>query len=192
MKKTSFIVAFVAATLVSFKTMAPATWDLDGFHSQLRFSISLLGLSDIEGTFKIKEATITAPKDDFTDATVTMTADVNTIDTDNDDRDKHLKTADFFDAEKFPAVTFKSTSFKKVADGKYKVTGDLSFHGITKTVTLDAVAREAVHPVTNKTMAGFRVSTIIKRSDFGIAPTTPAAMLSDEVNISANVQFAKK
>lgn len=192
MKKTSFIVAFVAATLVSFKTMAPATWDLDGFHSQLRFSVSLLGLSDIEGTFKIREATINAPKEDFTDASVTMTADVNTIDTDVDDRDKHLKSADFFDAEKYPTITFKSTSFKKESEGRYKVTGELTFHGVTKTVTLDAAGKQAVHPVTNKTMAGFKVSTVIKRSDFGIATTTPSTMLSDEVRISANVQFAKK
>lgn len=192
MKMKSLVPATFATLLLAFTTYAPGIWDLDPAHSQLRFSVSLFGLSDIEGSFKIKEATISAAKDDFSDANVSLVADVNTIDTDNDDRDKHLRTADFFDAAKYPDITFKSTSFKKTGDDKYKVTGDLSFHGITKQVTLDAIAKQGIHPVTNKNLTGFRVSGVIKRLDFGISAASPTTMLADEVYIHANLQFIKK
>ncbi len=148
-------------------------------------------ISDFEGSFKIKEARITAPKEDFSDATVYMMADVNSIDTDNDEHDKHLRTADFFDVEKFPTLTFWSTSFRKVSDEKYKVIGDLTLHGITKPVTLNVIAKLGTHPMKKKNIAGFKVIGTIKRIDFGIAPSTPSAMLSDEVAIEAKVQFAK-
>lgn len=148
-------------------------------------------ISEIEGSFKMKESTITAQKEDFSDAVVYMVADVNTIDTDVDERDTHLKSADFFDAAKHPTILFKSTGFEKLSDKKYKVTGDLTFHGITKQVVLEAVANYGTHPISKKTLAGFKVTGTIKRSDFGIAATTPAAMLGDDVNIVANAQFAK-
>lgn len=181
----------IAATLVSFKVKGPSTWALDQPHSQLRFSVDLFGISDIQGTFKMKVAVINASKDDFSDAVVSMTADINSIDTDNDDRDKHLRTADYFDGTKYPDITFSSTSFKKIGEGKYQVTGNLSFHGITKSVTLEAVAKETEHPMTKKALTGFRVNGTIKRSDFAIATTTPSAMLSDNVAINANLQFVK-
>jgi polyisoprenoid-binding protein YceI len=137
------------------------------------------------------EATIAASKDDFSDAVVSMTADVNTVDTDNSDRDAHLKKADYFDAATYPAITFKSTSFKKVSDKKYKVKGDLTLHGVTKAVELDATANIGTNPMSKKTIAGFKVTGTIKRTDFGIANGTPSAMLSDEVTINANLEFAK-
>jgi len=120
-----------------------------------------------------------------------MVADVNSIDTDVEERDTHLKSADFFDAAKYPDIIFKSTAFEKVSDKKYKVTGDLTFHGVTKQITLEAIANYGVHPMSKKTLAGFKVTGTIKRSDFGIAPSMPPAMLGDEVNIVANTQFAK-
>ena len=121
-----------------------------------------------------------------------MQADTKTINTGIEARDKHLRTADFFDAEKYPVISFKSSSFKKVSERKYNVTGELTMHGITKAVTLEATGKTIVHPVTKKTVAGFRVLTTINRFDFGISPDTPADMLSKEVVIKANVQFEKK
>ena len=192
MKKTSFILAAFAITLMSFVTLAPATWTLDKAHSNLRFSITSLMISEVEGSFKMTEATINAPKEeDFADAVVNMVADVNSVDTNEPDRDKHLKTADFFDAEKYPNIVFKSSRFEKLSDKKYKVTGDLTLHGITKQVVLDASVNYGTHPMSKKTLAGFKISGTIKRTDFGIAATTPAAMLGDEVLIVANAQFAK-
>jgi polyisoprenoid-binding protein YceI len=191
MKKVYMILAVLAISLSAFKTIPPATWSFDPAHSKLGFSISYLMVSDVEGSFQIKEATITTPKEDFTDASVTLVADVNTVSTENEKRDEHLKNPDFFDAAKFPTLTFKSTSFKKVSDKKYEVTGDLTLHGVTKPVTLEAVATVSYHPYMKKDVAGFRVTGVVKRSDFGISTGTPTTMLSDEVTLDANVVFAK-
>lgn len=161
-------------------------------HSNLNFSVDMLGLSDITGSIKMKEVSITTPKTDFTDATVTMVADMSTINTGIPDRDKHLQTADFFDVAKYPTITFKSNSFKKTDAKNYTIAGDLTMHGITKPVTLTAIVNTADHPMTGKLVAGFRVKGIVKRSDFNISAATPSSMLSDEVKMEANLQFAKE
>ncbi|MEP6795463.1 MAG: YceI family protein [Saprospiraceae bacterium] len=181
----------VIATSMSFKTITVANWELDTAHSNLHFAVTHLMVSEIEGSLKITNATLTTPNEDFTDAVIFLEADMNTIDTDNDSRDTHLKSADFFDVEKFPAMTFKSESFKKTEDKKYVVTGPLTFHGITKNVTLDVIANPGVQPWDNKTIVGFKVTGKINRSDFEISASTPSAVLSDEVEIFANVIFAK-
>ncbi|MGZ5222245.1 MAG: YceI family protein [Chitinophagaceae bacterium] len=193
MKKSFLIVPALAITftLLSFIPLSPPSWALDPLHSSLRFSVSSLMISEVEGSFKMTESTITTQKEDFSDAVVYMVADVNSIDTDVDERDTHLKSADFFDAAKYPAIVFKSTGFEKQNSNKYKVTGDLTFHGITKEVVLEAIAKYAIHPMTKKNLAGFKVTGTIKRTDFGIAVSTPATMLGDEVHIVANAQFAK-
>ena len=191
MKKNALILVAFVIFLLSFRPMDPATWSIDTMHSKLGFSVGYLMISEIEGSFQMKEALLTTPNNDFTDATVTMVADVKSINTEVADRDKHLKTADFFDAEKYPDLVLKSTSFKKIDDKNYKVTGDLSFHGITKPVTLNVIAKTGTHPMNNKPIAGFKVTGIIKRSDFGIAKETLPAFLSDEVELTANVVFAK-
>lgn len=191
MKKSLLILPVITIALLSFMRLSFPGWTLDPLHSSLRFSVSSLMISEIEGSFKMTESTITAQKEDFSDAVVYMVADVNSIDTDVDERDTHLKSADFFDAAKYPSIVFKSTSFEKQTGNKYKVTGDLTFHGITKQVVLEAIANYATHPMTKKALAGFRVTGTIKRTDFGIAVSTPATMLGDEVNIVANAQFAR-
>ena len=191
MKKNALILFAFVIFLVSFRPIEPATWSLDNLHSKLGFSVGYLMISEIEGSFQMKEAVLTTTSDDFSDATITMTADVKSINTEVGDRDKHLRTADFFDAEKYPDMVFKSTSFKKTGDKNYKIIGDLSFHGITKPVTLDAIAKMGTHPMTKKPIAGFKVTGIIKRSDFEIAKETLPAFLSDEVELTANVVFAK-
>ena len=182
----------IAMTLFSFRT-TDATWTLDKTHAKLGFSITHLMISDVEGSFKKFEAKITSSKEDFSDATVELTADVNSIDTDNEQRDEHVKSTDYFDAAKYPTLTFKSKTFKKTGDKKYVVTGDLTLRGVTKTVSLDATGGiNAVHPYTKKTITGFKVTGKFKRSDFGIAPSVTTAMLSDEVILNANVEFEKQ
>jgi polyisoprenoid-binding protein YceI len=177
--------------LTAFTTPAPVkTWTLDQTHAKLGFSITHLMVSDVEGSFRILESSIKTQSDDFTDAIVTMKADVNSVDTDNADRDTHLKKADFLDAEKFPVITFNSTSFRK-ADEKntYTVKGNLTLHGVTRPVELKAVARQGFNPMMKKNIAGFKITGTIKRTDFGVAPETSSALLSDEVQINANVEF---
>jgi len=190
MKRLVFVLALVSCALYSF-TLTTSTWTLDKAHSKLGFSISHLTVSEIEGSFKMTEATITSSKEDFSDASVYMVADVNTVNTDNADRDAHLKQPDFFDAAKYPTIVFKSTSFTKADEKTYKVKGDLTMHGVTKPVELDAIAKIGTHPMNKKTIAGFKITGVINRSDFGIAASTPAAMLGDEVSIVANAEFVK-
>ena len=189
MKKA--IVVLVVAGLFAF---APASvWKSDKTHSNIKFTITHLMVSDVEGSFKNFDAKITASKEDFSDAAVELSADINSINTENDQRDNHLKGADFFDAAKYPTFNFKSTEFKKVADKQYKVKGNLTLHGVTKEVTLDATYRGTVlHPMSKKNVAGFKVSGSIKRSDFGIGANYPSAMLSDEVAFTANAEFVQE
>lgn len=190
------IVLFTIVCLViisfSFKPVENSTWNTDRDHAKLGFTITHLMVSDVEGWFKIFDAKITSSKEDFTDAVTEMTAEVGSINTDNNQRDSHLKSPDFFDAEKYPDITFKSTSFKKVNETNYKVTGDLTMHGITKTIELDAVCRLGTNPTTKQTIAGFKITGNIKRSDFNIGKSMSSAMLSDEVSILANAEFIKK
>lgn len=188
MKKAIIIAIFIMSAGFTFGQ----DWTLDKSHAKLGFSITHLMVSSVEGGFKNFDAKITSSKEDFSDAVIELTADVNSINTDNDQRDQHLRTPDYFDAQKFPTMSFKSTSFKKIADKKYKLVGDLTLHGVTKQVELNVTLNgTAVHPYTKKTIAGFKVNGTIKRSDFGIAASTPAAALSDEVEITTNAEFIK-
>jgi polyisoprenoid-binding protein YceI len=188
MKKTVLIIYFLLTASILFGQ----TWTLDQSHAQLGFSISHLTVSEVEGTFRSFNATIISSKEDFSDAVIELTAEVNSIDTDNEKRDEHLRNPDFFDAAKYPTLIFKSKSFKKLTDKKYKLVGDLTLHGVTKSVELDVTLNgTAIHPYTKRTIAGFKVSGVIKRSDFDISKDTPSAMLGDEVTITANTEFIK-
>ena len=148
-------------------------------------------VSDVEGWFNTFDASITTTKDDFSDAVAEMTADVNSINTDNEMRDKDLKSSSFFDAEKYPKITFKSKTITKAGDNSYKATGDLTMHGVTKTINLDVRCLIGTNPRSKKTIAGFKITGTIKRSDFGIGSSMPTAMVSDEVQIAANAEFIK-
>lgn len=191
MKKIPLLLLALPVVLLSFIKINSSNWALDAIHSNLRFSVTSLQISEIEGSFKMTESTITSSKEDFSDAVVSMTADASSINTENAERDTHLKSADFFDTPKYPSITFKSSRFEKTGDNKYKVTGNLTFHGVTKEIILEATAKYGTHPMSKKTLAGFKVTGTIRRSDFGIAPSMPAAMLNDEVAIVANTQYAK-
>lgn len=191
MKKIFLFIAVLSTALFAFKPAAD-TWEADTAHSKLGFVVTHLMITDVEGSFKNFTSKITASKADFTDAVVELSADVNSVSTDNEKRDEHLKGADFFDVAKFPTLTFKSTSVKKVSGNKYKVAGNLTFHGVTKPITLDATLRGiTTNPMSKKSTAGFKVSGTIKRADFGFGTKYPNAMLSDEVTLNANTEFVK-
>lgn len=188
MKKILLGLAMAAATVSAFAQ----TWSLDKAHAKLGFDVTHLMVSSVEGSFKTFDVKVTSAKDDFSDAVVELTADANTIYTENDKRDEHLRSADFFEAAKYPTLTFKSTSFTKTADKKYAVKGNLTMHGVTKPVTLDVTLNgTAVHPYTQKTIAGFKATGKIKRSDFAVGPGTPSAVVSDEVALNANLELIK-
>jgi polyisoprenoid-binding protein YceI len=191
MKKLTFIlIAFVSLTAF---TTALTTWVNDDAHSQLGFTVTHLGISDVSGTFNDFDVTVQSAKPDFSDATFELTAKTASIDTRVEARNNHLKSPDFFDVAKHPELTFKSTSLKKAGKDKYAITGDLTLHGITKPVTLDLTFRGVTqNPMSKATTAGFQLQGLIKRSDFNVGSGFPASIVSDEVSIKADGEFTQK
>jgi polyisoprenoid-binding protein YceI len=191
MKK--FVIILTAFIALTAFTKAVSTWQNDDPHSQLGFTVTHLGISDISGTFNDFDVTIQSSKPDFSDVTFQMTAKAASIDTRVDARNNHLRSADFFDVAKYPELSFTSTSLKKKGKNKYAITGDLTLHGITKPVTMNLVFRgTTVNPMSKATTAGFQLQGVIKRSDFNVGPGFPAPMISDEVRIKADGEFIQK
>lgn len=190
MKRMIILLLLVAASATGF---AQQSWKSDPMHSRLGFKVTHLGIADISGAFNKFDATVSYSKPDMSDAVITLNADVNSINTAVEMRDNHLKSADFFDAAKYPNLTFKSTSIKSAGKDQYKVTGDLTLHGVTKPVTMDMLFRgTGKNPAANNAeVAGIQVTGTIKRSDFGIGTKFPAPMISDEVSIQADGEFGK-
>jgi polyisoprenoid-binding protein YceI len=189
MKKLTIILS--AFFLLSAFTTS-SVWKNDDPHSQLGFTVTHLGINEISGTFNDFDATFTSAKSDFSDAVVTLTANVASIDTRVEARNNHLKSADFFDAEKYPTLSFTSAGLKPSGKNKYTLTGNLTLHGITKQVTMELLYKGTVeNPMNKKQTAGFQVTGIIKRSDFSIGNNFPAPMISDEVKIKADGEFVQ-
>lgn len=187
------LLALLIITLSGATLFAQSTWNADPMHSKLTFSITHMGISDVDGLFKKFQASATTTKADFSDAVFDLSVDVASINTEVEMRDNHLKSADFFEVEKYPTMTYKSTGIKKVGDNKYKLTGDLTLHGITKTITMDLWFRGTiVNPQTKASTSGFQLTGTLKRSDFGIGPKFVAPVLSDEVRIKADGEFKMK
>lgn len=170
-------------------------WTIDPAHSEINFKVKHLVISTVTGKFKTFNATIETDNEDFENARIRFDADVNSIDTNNSDRDAHLKSDDFFNAEKHPKLTFESTSFKKIADGQYKLIGNLTIRGNTKGVELDAVYGGTVHDPYGNIKAGFEVTGTINRKEFGLKwnGVTEAGNLvvSEDVKLDLNVQFTE-
>lgn len=168
------------------------TWKNDKMHSKLKFSVVHHLLSDVDGLFKNFEVTITAAKSDFSDAVFELSADASSINTEVEMRDNDLKSSSFFDVATYPKITFKSTSIKPDGQNKYKLTGNLTMHGVTKPVTMDLWYRGTKeNPNSKKNDAGFKLRGTLKRSDFNIGTNTPTVLVSDEVEIEADGEFAK-
>lgn len=191
MKKIAIILSSLFV-LTAFTTTSD-TWKNDKPHSQLAFTITHLGISDVSGTFNDFDVNVTSSKKDFSDASFELTAKTASIDTRVEQRNNHLKSADFFDVAKYPEMTFKSTSLKKNGKDTYKLSGNLTLHGITKPVTMNLKYRGVTqNPMSKATTAGFQLDGVIKRSDFNVGPGFPAPMLSDEVRIKADGEFIQK
>ncbi|WP_262247442.1 YceI family protein [Parapedobacter soli] len=190
MKKGLLAIALLVASTVF---AAVTLWTNDKAHSQLQFTVTHLGLSDVSGTFNDFDVKVSATKEDFSDAVFELTAKAASIDTRVEARNNHLKSADFFDVEKYPEITYKSTAIKKKGKNKYKLTGDLTIHGVTKSVTMDLVYRgKLVDEETGKETVGFQLTGEIKRSDFNVGPGFPEPMISDLVRIKADGEFVKQ
>ena len=188
MKKIYFLI--LGFVMLSAFTANKNKWTNDDPHSQIGFTVKHLGISDISGNFNDFDVHVSSTKPDFSDAVFELTANTASIDTRVEARDNHLKSADFFDVQKFPTLTYKSTSIKKTGINKYQLTGNLSLHGITKVVTMVLEYKGSTeNPMSKKMTAGFQVTGSIKRSDFNLGSNFPAPMISDEVKIKADGEF---
>jgi polyisoprenoid-binding protein YceI len=168
------------------------TWKNDKMHSKLTFTVTHLLVSDVDGLFKNFDVTITATKSDFSDAIFELSADAASINTEVDMRDNDLKSTNFFDAATYPKITFKSTSINPNGPNKYKLTGNLTMHGVTKPVTMDLWYRGTTeNPANKQKKAGFKLTGILNRSDFKIGSNMPSAVVSEEVEIKADGEFAQ-
>ena len=193
MKAVKLFLLFLTLGLSS--TFAQTTWTFDKVHSQIKFSVTHLLITDVTGSFKDFEGSVVANNDDFTDSKIDFTVNVGTISTDNNKRDNHLKSDDFFNAEKYPQMVFKSTSFKKVGDKKYKLTGDLTMKNITKQIVLDVVHNGTVQ-AWGGTKAGFKITGSLNRFDYDLKWNSlleaGGAVVGKTVRIECNVELDKQ
>jgi polyisoprenoid-binding protein YceI len=191
--KRLLISAAVVAT--SFSLQAQTKWVIDPVHSSVNFNIEHLVISEVEGKFKTYNGTISATKPDLTDAVIDFAVDIKSIDTDNDMRDKHLISPDFFEADKYPQMTFKSTSLKKLSGNKYLLSGNLTIHGITKPAKFDVTYGGTAKDSYGNTKAGFKAKSVINRYDYGLKYNSlteaGGATLGKEVEIDLKLQFAQ-
>lgn len=165
MKKLLLLLTLVLASAMSLP--AQTTWKIDVAHSKVLFTVSHMVISEVTGRFTDFDATLIQKGTDFSGGTLNATIKTATINTDNDGRDKHLRSADFFDAEKNPEINFVSKSFEKTGKDTYKITGDFTLRGVTKTVTLDTKFNGTMKDPWGNTKAGFKATTTINRMDFG-------------------------
>ncbi len=174
--------------------MASITWKIDPAHSNAEFKVKHMMISNVKGSFSGLSGTLIEDTTDPTKSSVDAAIDLTTISTGDANRDGHLKSADFFDAEQFPQMTFKSTEVKKVGEGEYKVTGDLTVHGVTKPVTfaVEGPSAPGKDPWGN-TRIGLSATTKINRKDFGLtwnsALETGGVLIGEDVQITLEVQF---
>jgi polyisoprenoid-binding protein YceI len=176
--------------------MAKQIWALDPTHSELQFKIKHLMISTVSGQFSRFNSSVETEGDDFTKAKIHFEAAVDSISTNNEQRDAHLKNGDFFDAEKYPSVVFESEKMEKTNEDEYKLYGTLTLRGVSKEIVLNAEFGGITKDPWGNTRTGFSVTGKINRYDFGMSfgavTETGGLLLGDEVKINANVQFVKE
>lgn len=183
-----FLFLFAAAS-----AFAQTTWSIDKAHSKIGFSIPHMAVSEVEGNFKDFDATLVSKSADFNGAEITFTAKTASIDTDNEKRDNHLRSADFFDAEKHPDLSFKGNLVKQ--GSKYKLKGNLTMHGVTKPAEFDVTYGGTINTGKGE-KAGFKISGKINRQDYGLTWSnkvpTGELVVGDIVDIIGKIEVDKK
>ena len=197
MKSSIFKTTIAIAMLAVLPALAHAdTWQIDPAHTNVEFTVRHMMISNVKGQFQKTSGTITTNGSDPASAMIDATIDASSVDTRVDKRDMHLKSPDFLDVAKYPTITFKSTKVEADGPNKWKVTGDLTLHGVTKPVVLDVESSGAPVSMGGKTHAGASATTKIKRSDFGLtwnkALEAGGVMVGDEVAISIDVEAIKQ
>jgi len=189
MKNFILSLLFIAGSL---QLSAQDVWELDKSHTRVGFTVAHHMISEVDGNFKVYDAKMTCTKEDFSDAVFEFSAETASINTDFEMRDGHLREEDYFDVAKYPKLTFKSTSFTRVAGDKYKVVGDITIKGVTKSIEMDLVL---IGPQLNERVQqqeiGIKATGSIKRLDFGIGNNLPLFNVSDQIDLRVLGEFRK-
>lgn len=187
-----FSLPLLLAALTFSARAAVETYTIDSVHSSVGFSIRRL-VSKVPGSFTKFSGTITVDRENPEKNTVEATIEVGSINTADNDRDTHLKTPDFFDATKFPTITFKSKEWKKTGKDAFDVTGDLTLHGITKPVTLKVSLLGFAPGMGGVQVSGWEATATLNKADFGVnGPAMLGTMLSDDVAVTLNISANEK
>ncbi|MFA5418121.1 MAG: YceI family protein [Bacteroidales bacterium] len=193
MKKTGILLISLLS-IVSLKSQT-TNWEFDKAHTSVEFSIDHMVISEVTGKFTDFTGTIASDNEDFTNANIEFYIEVKSINTENSDRDDHLRGTDFFDAEKYPQITFVSTSFTKKSGNNYALSGNLTMHGVTKSVSFDVKYGGTVVDPWGNTKAGFKLTGKLDRKDYGLtwnnALETGGLVVGEEVTITARVELLK-
>lgn len=172
-----------------------AIWKIGAAHSEIKFKVKHLVVSTVTGQFKKFDATVESDKPDFTDAKIKFEAEVNSVDTRNEQRDNHLKSADFFDAANYPKLTFVSKSIKKKSDNEYEVIGDLTIRATTKEIKLDVIYNGTVKGFGGVDVAGFEMTGKLNRFDYGLQwnalTEVGGIVVGEEVKIEISAELNK-
>jgi polyisoprenoid-binding protein YceI len=193
MKKVLLTILAAGLTLTGFAQKM--TWDVDATHSSVHFTVQHLVISEAEGNFKVFNGTVETTAADFNNAAIKFDIDVASVNTDNEMRDKHLKSEEFFQADKFPKASFVSKSFTKVKGNEYKLVGDLTMRGVTKPVTFDVTYNGNGKDAYGRTIAAFKMKGKINRMDYGIkwnAVVEAGSAVGNEVELTSRIELVKK
>lgn len=189
----------IALLILTFSTSLfsqNTEWTLDKTHSTIQFKVGYMLISNVVGNFKNFDGVFKSNGENFDGSSVDFNIETASINTDNDKRDDHLRSDDFFESEKFPLITFKSKSFKKVSDKKFKVTGDFTMRGVTKQIDLDVTHTGTIKDNQGKTRAGFNVKTTVNRMDYGVnwsrTLDVGGLVVADDVELDGNVIWIMK
>jgi polyisoprenoid-binding protein YceI len=164
--KKLYSILLLLALFVSGAFAETTTWKVDKAHSSVQFTVTHMVISSVTGKFKKFDGEIKSENADFKNAKIKFTIDAESIDTDNQKRDDHLKSPDFFDSAKYPQIKFESTSFEKIEANKYKLTGNFTMKDITKNITLEVVYTGSVKDAKGNSRAGFKISGTVNRFDY--------------------------
>ncbi|MGE5363808.1 MAG: YceI family protein [Bacteroidota bacterium] len=182
--------------LLGVTIQAQTAWKIDEAHSKVQFSVSHMVISDVTGQFRKFDGSITSAGDDFSKGRVEMTMHVASINTDNEKRDEHLKSADFFDAQNYPEIKFVGKSLKKIKGNKYKLTGNFTMKGVTRPITLDVIYGGVIKDPYGRVRSGFKVTGTINRFDYNLKWNnmleTGGAVVGKDVNLVCNIELVRE
>jgi len=194
MKRINLVLITIFFALVSLS--AQTKWAFDQSHSEIGFSVTHMVIADVDGQFHKYDGTVESNGENWKNTNITFNIDVASIDTDNEDRDKHLRSDDFFNAEKYPQITFVGKSMKKVGENKYKLTGDFTMRDVTKEITLDVENKGTITDPWGNTRTGFKINGTVNRMDYGVkwskSLDTGGLVVGNEVEIEISVELIKQ